>query len=281
MGLVTGNLVQNYNFPGPYPLRFGTKFRIIIETVKGRRLLIFSLLLDPMEPSSQSRDSSIRRELTNHLAQFVSDHKREFIERVLRNRTRYVTVVLEDIYQSQNASAVLRTAECLGLQDIYIVETRSSWSTNKQVLKGANKWIQVLRYRRRQTNNIGQCIADLKQKGYRVGITDPDPDGVSIDAVPLDQPLAIIMGNEKHGVSSSAKQEADIKIHIPMTGFTESLNISVSAAISLYSVLSRVRASDLPWHLKQDEVEELRVQWYKKVIRNAELIEKEFMRAIQ
>lgn len=223
----------------------------------------------------------VQAALTTHLGQFVSEHKKQFIERVLHNRTRYVTLVLEDIYQSQNASAVLRTAECLGLQDVHIVETNSSWTTNKQVLKGANKWIQITRYRRKQTSNIESCIHELREKGYCIGVTDPDPSGSSIHEVSLERPLAIIMGNEKHGASAYAKQHADLKINIPMVGFTESLNISVSAAICLFAILTRLRGSDLPWQLGEEEMSDLRLQWYKKVIRNADLIEKEFLRSIQ
>jgi tRNA (guanosine-2'-O-)-methyltransferase len=215
--------------------------------------------------------------LKEHLSQFVSEHKRDFMERVLAARTRYVTMVLEDIYQSQNTSAVIRTCECMGIQDVHVIETNSSWSTNKLVLKGSNKWLNIIRYRQKGLNNTAECFDTLRSRGYRVAVTDP-AGGVPIGEVPLDRPLAIVMGNERHGSSPYALQHADLAVTIPMAGFTESMNISVSAAICLHTTLSRLRQSDEPWRLSDAEKEELRLQWYRKSVRNADVIEREFLR---
>lgn len=220
------------------------------------------------------------RMLTEHFGQFVSEHKKEFMERVLSHRTRYITLVLEDIYQSHNASAVMRTCECLGLQDVHIIESTSQWSTNKKVLKGANKWLDLIRYKEKGTNNTAACFHQLRERGYRIAVADPSPDGLSIEEVGLERPLAIVMGNELRGSSSEALEQADLKVHIPMVGFTESLNISVSAAICLNAVLSRLRKSDIPWGLREEEKVSLRLDWYKKVVRRAELLEREFLRSI-
>ncbi len=221
-----------------------------------------------------------QRLLKEHLSQFVSEHKLEFMERVLDQRTRYVTIVLEDIYQSQNTSAVIRTCECLGLQDVNVIETQSEWTTNKLVLKGSNKWLNIHRYRKKDTNNTAECFHALREKGYRIAVTDP-AGGTPIGEVPLDRPLAIVMGNERHGSSAFALQNAELSLTIPMVGFTESMNISVSAAICLQTTLTRLRQSDLPWMLSDDEKEALRLQWYRKTVRNAEVIEREFLKTIQ
>ncbi len=203
------------------------------------------------------------------------------MDRVLNQRTRYITLVLEDIYQSHNASAVMRTCECLGLQDIHIIESTSEWSTNKKVLKGANKWLELIRYKEKKgVNNTETCFRQLRERGYRIAVTDPSPDGLSIEEVGLDRPLAIVMGNELRGSSSFALEQADLKVHIPMVGFTESMNISVSAAICLNAVLSRLRKSELAWGLREHEKDLLRLEWYKKVVRRAELLEREFLRSI-
>lgn len=228
-----------------------------------------------MDPSEQNRL------LTHYFRQFVSDHKKEFIEQVLDQRTRYLTVVLEDIYQSQNASAVVRSCECLGLQDIHIIETSSSWSANRQVLKGSDKWLDIIRYQKKNDNNTEDCFNHLRERGYRIAVTDPSPDGIAIEAVPLEKPLAIVMGNEHRGSSAYALDQADMKVHIPMAGFTESLNISVSAAICINALLSRLRKSEFPWPLKEEEKDLLRLQWYKKVVRRSELVEREFLRSIE
>lgn len=220
------------------------------------------------------------RILKQHFSQFVSEHKKEFIERVLAQRTRYVTMVLEDIYQSQNTSAVIRTCECLGLQDVHVIENTSSWSTNKLVLRGSNKWLNITRYNKKEVNNSVNCFDFLKGQGYRIAVTDPSP-GMSIEDVPLDKPLAIVMGNERHGSSPYARDHADMTVHIPMVGFTESLNISVSAAICINMVLTCLRKSTISWQLSEDEKETLRLQWYKKAVRHADVIEREYLRLIQ
>ncbi|NOT73345.1 MAG: RNA methyltransferase [Cyclobacteriaceae bacterium] len=219
--------------------------------------------------------------LTTHFSQFISDHKKNFMERVLEHRTRYVTIVMEDIYQSHNASAVMRTCECLGVQDIHMIESSSQWSTNKQVLKGSDKWLSILRYRKKNWNNADDCFQTLRTQGYRIAVTDPSPDGVPIEELDLDTPIAIVMGNEKDGTSPFAIENADVKVNIPMVGFTESMNISVSAAICMNSVLTRLRASSYPWQMKEEEKALLRLQWYKKAVNRSELLEREFLKSIQ
>lgn len=217
--------------------------------------------------------------LKEYFSKFVSDHKRDFMERVLNMRTRYVTMVLEDIYQSQNTSAVIRTCECMGLQDVHVIEMQSAWSTNKLVLKGSNKWLNIVRHRQKAHNNTASCFEALRAAGYRLAVTDP-AGGTPIEEVPLDSPLALVMGNERHGSSEYALAHADLKVTIPMAGFTESMNISVSAAICLQTTLSRLRKSDYPWQLTDEEKDVLRLQWYKKAVRNAEIMEREYLRSI-
>jgi len=202
------------------------------------------------------------------------------MERVLAKRTRYITIVLEDIYQSQNTSAVVRTCECFGLQEIHVIETNSEWNTNKLVLRGSDKWLNINRYRAKNENNTEACFKRLRESGYRIAVTDPAA-GISIEEVPLDRPLAIVMGNERHGSSAYAREHADLSLNIPMVGFTESLNISVSAAVCMNTILSRLRKSDLSWTLSEEEKETLRLQWYRKVVRNADVIEREFLRVIE
>ena len=224
--------------------------------------------------------SSREKKVIDHFSQYITDHKKSFIEKVLNERTRFVTLVLENIYQSQNASAVVRTCECLGLQDIHIIEDDSKYSVNKRVLKGANKWIDLYRYKMKGFNNAEICFRKLRESGYRILVTDPSPDGVSIDQIPVDQKIAVVMGNELHGTSDFALQHADEKIFIPMHGFTESFNISVSAAICLNTLLAKMRNPNTPWQLTAKEKEVLRLQWYRKVVRRSDLIEQEFLRSL-
>ncbi|MFM8911429.1 MAG: TrmH family RNA methyltransferase [Flammeovirgaceae bacterium] len=218
--------------------------------------------------------------LLQHLQQYLTDHRKQTIERVLSQRTRHITVVLENILQPHNMSAVVRTCECYGLQNLYIIDDNNHFETNKRVLKGSNKWIDIFRYKAKKVRNTGPCLADLKSAGYRILVTHPDAEGVSIEDVNVSEKLAVVMGNESEGVSAEALQLADQKVYIPMVGFTESMNISVSAAICMHALLPKLRRSSTQWHLTEEEKNEIRLQWMKKSIRRSDLIEQEFLRSI-
>jgi tRNA (guanosine-2'-O-)-methyltransferase len=217
----------------------------------------------------------------HHLAQFVSDHKKQFMDKVLAERTRHLTVVLENIYQSQNASAVVRTCECMGIQDVHIVENTAKYLLNIRVLKGANKWMSMMQYNDQGINNTETCYTKLKEGGYTILVADPDPDGISIHDIDVSSKVAVVFGNELRGVSAYALKHADHKVRIPMYGFTESLNISVSVAITLSSILKRLRGSDISFGLSETEMDDLRLEWYRKVVKRSDLIEREFLRAIE
>lgn len=218
--------------------------------------------------------------LCDYFSRFVSDHKKEFVEKVLNQRTRHITMVLEDIYQSQNASAVIRTCECMGIQDVHIIENDSKYTVNRRVLKGSYKWVDLIRHKGKLRNNTAACFEMLRANGYKIAATDPSPEGTSIHELSVHDKIAIVMGNELHGTSSYALDHADMKINIPMYGFTESLNISVSAAICLNSLVPMLRNSEVNWRLSEEEKGDIRLRWLRKMVRNAEIMEKEFMKSI-
>jgi len=218
-----------------------------------------------------------RQLLTDHFAQYISDHKKEFMTRVLDQRTRHVTVVMENIYQSQNASAVIRTCECMGIQNVHIIEDQSNYQVNIKVLKGSNKWLNLIRYKSKNINNSDVCFKELREKGYKIVVTDPSPDCVSIDEVSVQDKIAIVMGNELKGISSYAQEHCDLRVKIPMYGFTESMNISVSAAICMHTLISKLRNSPVDWQLSEEEKKDIRLQWFRKVVRKSDIIEREFL----
>lgn len=226
--------------------------------------------------------NSVELKLLTHLSQFVSDHKKEFIEKVLAQRTRYVTVVLENIYQSQNASAVIRTCECMCVQDVHVVEDTARYELNLRVLRGSNKWMTISRYKDRSVKNTAVCFDQLRERGYRICVADPAEDGVDIHDLDVSSgKIALVFGNELRGPSDFCLSEADLKVRIPMYGFTESLNVSVSAAICLDTVMSRLRTSDLPIALSEEEKNDLRLKWYRKIVRRSEVHEREFLKTIE
>jgi tRNA (guanosine-2'-O-)-methyltransferase len=220
--------------------------------------------------------------LLEHFAQFVTEHKKTFIHKVLSERTRFVTVVMEDIYQSQNASAVIRTSECMGLQDIHIIEQISKYDINPRVLKGANKWMTLYRYNDRKVNNTEVCFDHLRRNDYQILVANPSEDGVSIHDVALTgHKIALVFGNELRGVSDYGLEHADRRITIPMYGFTESLNVSVSVAICLNTLITKIRELGIASDLSETEKESLKLDWYRKIVRRSDLIEREFLRTIK
>lgn len=218
--------------------------------------------------------------VTDHLSQFISDHRKGLIEKILGERTKYITIVMEDIYQSQNASAVVRTCECMGLQELHFIENESKYLINPQVLKGSDKWIDLTKHNAKNSDNTEHCFAQLRADGYKIYAMDPSTEGHNIEEVDIDSKIALVMGNELKGISTYAQKNADGLVRIPMYGFTESLNISVSAAIGLNALIPKIRKSSFAWRLTDKEKDNIRLKWFRKCVRNSGLIEREFLRSI-
>ena len=205
----------------------------------------------------------------------MSDNKNELFEKIIEDRTKHVTVVLEDIFQPQNASAVLRTCDVFGIQDVHVIENTNEYNVNPQVVHGASKWINLHKYNEKENNTL-DCINSLKEKGYKVYGTTPHTNDCLIDDLPLDEPVALVFGTELTGLSDVAMDNVDGFVKIPMYGFTESLNISVSASICLYELSKRLKSSDFDWKLTHEEKVLQLIKWSKQVVKSADLIEQEF-----
>ena len=199
--------------------------------------------------------------ITSFLSELVTEKRLDRLEEVLTQRTRYIVVVLEDIYQSQNASAVLRTCECFGVQDVHIIENYNSYNINPMVLKGSDKWLNIHRYNR-SDNNTAEAVHRLKSEGYRIVATSLCEDSIALNSFDVERgKCAVIFGNEHQGVSEYMMEQADEYLKIPMWGFTQSLNISVSAGIILSRLIEKLRNSNLCWQLTDPEKDILRAQW--------------------
>ncbi|WP_202978822.1 TrmH family RNA methyltransferase [Halomicronema hongdechloris] len=229
--------------------------------------MIYSLIL--MEASDQTA-------LLDYLEQFLTPARRAKIDAVLAQRTRHVAVVLEDINSPHNASAVLRTCDAMGVQDIHIIETHNRFKVNQGVTMGSNKWLTLHRYNRDAANNTQICFQHLRQQGYRIAATTPHHQAYVPEDIPLDQKLAVVLGSEVKGLSDDALTEADLTLQIPMVGFSESFNISVSAALCLYPITRRLRATSLAWQLTPAQQEAIRLEWYRASRRSIDELEKRF-----
>ncbi len=215
------------------------------------------------------------RELYEKLSAFISDNKRELFDRLAPMRTRHVTVVLEDIYQSQNASAVVRTSDLVGIQDIHVIENRNKYQLNPDVTLGSSKWVDIHRYRTHKDNTL-TCVQTLREKGYRIIATSPRGKEITPDSIELHRPMAFCFGTELTGLSDQLMEVADEHMRIPMYGFTESFNISASAAIILYTVMQRLRGSDIEWRLDEVSLDALKLDWARKVVHSAQHLEEHF-----
>lgn len=215
--------------------------------------------------------------LIDYLSKFVTEERLKTFDKVLDCRTRYITVVLEDLYQPHNASAVLRSCDCFGIQDVHIVENRNTYSINPDVTLGSNKWLSLKKYNRKESNTL-EAYRSLRNRGYRIIATTPHTEDTTLEGFDLDRgKLALVFGTELEGLSEIAIQEADEYMRIPMFGFTESFNISVSAAIILYHLSNRLRNSTIPWELTQKEKTELKLTWLKRSIKKSDNLVREFL----
>jgi len=213
--------------------------------------------------------------LVEHFVAFISDHKKSRIEEVLDFRTKYLTVVLEDIYQPQNASAIVRTCDIFGVQDLHIIENSNYYELNPEVVKGSSKWVSMHRYNTYENNTV-ECLEKLKQNNYRILATSPSADSLSINDVSLDDKTALVFGTEHTGVSDIVKDYADDLVTIPMFGFTESFNVSVSAALCLNAMITNLHQSEVDWKLSEDEKTSIRLDWLRNIVVNADMYEKRF-----
>jgi len=221
--------------------------------------------------------SSVNPELINYLSGFITPRRWQNMERIIGFRTQYVTVVLEDIFQPHNASAVLRTCECLGIQDVHIIENKNQYNVNPDVVMGSDKWINLVKYNS-ETINSRSTIDTLRKKGYRIIATSLSKKATPLDRFELaDGRCAIFFGTELTGLTEEVLDQADDHLKIPIYGFTDSYNISVSAAIILHDLLTRLRKSDIQWQLSGSEKEEVLLQWLNNSIKRSNLLIDNFL----
>jgi tRNA (guanosine-2'-O-)-methyltransferase len=210
-------------------------------------------------------------ELLTYLQSFITENRKVTFEKVLSNRTRHFTVVLEDIFQKHNTGAVVRSCDVFGLQDIHIIENKYKSYVSNQVAKGAHKWVDFHYYNKLEYNNQ-VCIDALRKKDYQIIATTPHNDSCLLEDFNITKKSAFVMGVEKEGVSKEIMNQADGFLKIPMVGFTESLNISVATAIILQNTTTRLRNSKVHWQLSEDEKNKIRIDWCKKSINNVDTV---------
>ncbi len=216
-------------------------------------------------------------DLVKYLSGFVTKQKLEKFDRILEYRTRYINIVCEDIYQGHNANAILRTCDCFGIQDIHVVENRNCFEINSEIALGASKWVSI--HRHTADRDQSSVYKSLRSQGYKILAATPHRNSISLQDVDINEgPVSIVFGTEKEGLSSYALEQSDEYLCIDMVGFTESLNVSVSAGIVLHFLRDKLSKSDINWHLSDDEKVLIKLDWLRKAIKRSELLEAEFLR---
>ena len=207
------------------------------------------------------------------LEPFVSAHKKETIEQVLANRTDYLTILLEDILQAHNASAVLRSADCFGVQNVHVIEDKHAFKPITTIDRGSSKWLTLHKYKKAKS-----AIESLKEQNYKIIATTPNRHAVSLPSFNLSEKICLVFGTEWTGISEFVQEHADGFLTIPMFGFTESFNISVSVSVVLYDLVTKLHNTDLDWHLSHEAKNALTLTWYKQIVRASGQILKRYSR---
>lgn len=209
--------------------------------------------------------------LITYFEQLVTPERLQKIKAFLLLRTRHVSVALEDLYQSHNAAAIVRSCEAFGVQDLHCITDKNKFQVKNTIASGAAKWLTLQEHK-----TTDGCIALLKERGYTVVATSPDA-ATTLESISLDQKIVLFFGTEQDGLSQSAIEQADQLIKIPMFGFTQSLNVSVSVGICLQQVTTRLRNSTINWQLSAAEQDDLYLVWLKQSVPHADLLEKRFL----
>ncbi|SIS64930.1 tRNA (guanosine-2'-O-)-methyltransferase [Zobellia uliginosa] len=213
----------------------------------------------------------VKEELLEYLENFISEERKQRFLEILEDRTKLLTVAIEDVYQLHNTSAVIRSCEVFGIQEAHVIESRYGKRLDDKIAMGAQQWVDVHRYK-----STNECIQKLKADGYKVIATTPHNDSHFLEDFEIEGKTAFLFGTERTGLSQEAMEQSDGFLKIPMLGFTESLNISVSAAIILQHLAVKLRATDLPWQLSDAEKLQKRLDWTKKSIKSIDDILKRY-----
>ncbi|MGB0837054.1 MAG: TrmH family RNA methyltransferase [Flavobacteriaceae bacterium] len=212
-----------------------------------------------------------------YLEGFVSEDRKALFKEVLNNRTRHFTIVLEDLFQKHNVSAVIRSADVFGVQDVHVIENNYNNFISRRVAKGAQKWMTFHNFSKVGADNTQACIDRLKEEGYQIVVTSPHAKASNLKEFDVSKKSAFVLGVEKMGVSKQMMDQADAYLKIPMYGFTESLNVSVAGAIILEEMTNRVRKTAVNWNLSEEEHQDLYMKWLKTSIKSYPEIERRFL----
>ena len=214
------------------------------------------------------------------LYKIITPNKVGLFEKIAPQRSRHLVVGLENIQQDHNASAIMRTMDCLGFQELHLIEKNNNYQFQRDIALGAARWLDVVQHQQ-EPEPVLDAISTLKAKGYRIVATSPHHKANTPQDIDLEQPIALFFGAEKHGISAELEANADSFLHIPMHGFTESYNLSVSAAVVLSALRTRLEASKQSWLLNEAEQIALKIEWCRRILNGGQQLAQKFREEYQ
>lgn len=204
----------------------------------------------------------------DHLAEFLTDERRRTLATALAERTCYMTLLAENTFHPHNASALMRHCDAFGVQELHTVETLCKFSPNASIVRGTDKWVDVRRHA-----STGEAVAALKGAGYRIVATTPHREDATPETFDVGRgPFALVFGTEHAGISDEVIASADEFLRIPMCGMVESLNVSASAAILIYTLSERMRLTVGNWRMSDAEQAETLCCWMRRSVKDSEAI---------
>ena len=205
---------------------------------------------------------------TNPLEPFLLESRIETLKRAVAGRTRSVTVVLDGTHDPHNLSAVVRSCEGFGLLHLWVIESHARFRVNTSVTQGAEKWLDIHRHQ-----DPAACADALLEKGFELWVADPKSASANVEELPWEKKIALVFGNEHQGVSPQMERAASGRFRIPMHGFSQSLNISVAAGITLaVGVRERERRLGRLGDLTEAEQAGLVTEWERRSVKYADRI---------
>ncbi len=227
-----------------------------------------------IKKSTLYKSPSTLKDTIHALSQFITSERLEKMHNVLAMRTRHISILLEDIYQPHNASAVLRSCEAFGIQDVHVIPHSNTFTPNQEVSLGSSKWLTINVYANTPTKEIYSL---LRKKGYRIFATAVKKNAKPLDTITIEKnPIIISFGSELNGLSNEAIEYADEIISIPMYGFVESFNISVSVAIVLSQLVPQLKKLHCKTKLSEKEKQEILLTWLRADVHRSKEIENTF-----
>ncbi len=208
-----------------------------------------------------------------YLKQFLTDERLSKIEFYAQESSDFVLPVMEDIFQFRNAAAIVRSVEACGFHKIVAMESENEFNPNLRVTKGAETWVEV----EKMPHQIAS-LEKIKERGYKILAISPEKNAIMLPDYDLKEPVALVFGTEKEGVTEEILDFADETLAIPMYGFTKSFNVSVAAAICFYDLKQKLVKSDFDYKLSDEKLWELKVRWAKNSIKSGEEILQKFLK---